>query len=266
MWITQMNIKNSDSKHACISLRNVSVLKIIFVSLVLYFPLVCFSADSEWVSEGGGLGNIVLHSNGNDGEKIYEGIIGWKDGFRRSLITINGVPALQVNSRFEFYYTLIVVDGELVIDCAYFDGRNIYNGARASAAICGLNTRLDRSYDEIAQIYSNDWRKSIFSFDTSLIVEKGEVADFLLGRIGSVEIYDRYSSLDSLEDAAPRKYIKTSEGCFDFGNAVGFLVFINKDAPRLSYLDVLRSVDPKNFQRLQEADLKALAVERCPDA
>lgn len=239
------------------------MIRVVLSCLLICFSLAVFGAHGAEITEGKSVGSIMLHSNGDDGEKIYEEIIGEKDGFQRNLITINGVPALQVNSRFEFYYTLIVVGGEVTIDCAYFDGRNIYNGARASAAMCGLNARLERNYDEIAQIYSNDWRKSIFSFDTSSIVEKAEAEDFLLGRIGSVEIYDRYSSLDSLEGASPRKFIKTSEGCFDFGSAVGFLVFLNKDTPHLRYLDVLRSEDPKVFQRLQEADLKTLAVDKC---
>lgn len=242
------------------------MLRLVLVYLLICFSLAVFGAHGAEIIEGESVGSIMLRSNGDDGKKIYEGIIGEKDGFQRSLIAINRAPALQVNSRFEFYYTLTVVEDEITIDCAYFDGRNIYNGARASAAMCGLNVILERNYDEIAQNYSNGWRNSIFSFDTSLMIERAEAEDFLIGRIGSVEIYDRYSSLSSLENASPRKIIKTREGCFDFGNAVGFLVFLNKNAPILRYLDVVRSEEPKIFQRLQEADLKALAVEKCSNA
>lgn len=258
-----MSIINSGSKYLCICLGDLGAIKKIVASLFLYLPLICCAADSEGVIKGEGRGLILLHRNGEDCEKIYEGIIGEKEGFQRSLIDINGMPALQVNSRFDFYYTLNVVDGEITIDCAYFDGRNIYNGARASAAMCGLNARLERDYDEIAQLYSNVWRESIFSFDTRPLIEKDEATNFLIGRVGSVEVYDRYSSLISLENSSPRKIIKANEGCFDFEDAVVFLVFINKDAPRLEYLDVIRSEEPKIFQRLQEKDLKKMAVEKC---
>lgn len=229
----------------------------------LFFLLCISSAHGAEIAEGGDVGGIVLRINGGASTKIYEGVVGEKEGFQRSLIDINGKPALQVNSRFEFYYTLNVVDGEITIDCAYFDGRNIYNGARASAAMCGLNARLERDYDEIAQLYSNVWRESIFSFDTRPLIEKDEATNFLIGRVGGVEVYDRYSSLISLENSSPRKIIKANEGCFDFEDAVVFLVFINKDAPRLEYLDVIRSEEPKIFQRLQEKDLKKMAVEKC---
>lgn len=61
----------------------------------------------------------------------------------------------------------------------------------------------------------------------------------------------------------PQKYIKSSSGCFNFGDAVGFLVFLDKDKPRLQYLDVLQSEDPMRLQRMNEQDLKRLAVGKC---
>ncbi|MNL18886.1 hypothetical protein D3C87_1400550 [compost metagenome] len=199
----------------------------------------------------------------SNSEAIYKNIIGDKDGFNRKLVSVNDSPALRVSARYKFYYTLTPRENEILIDCAYFDARNIYNGARASAAICGLNTQLTENYDEIAQDYSNTWRESIFSFDTKEVFESGIGKDFFLGKIGEIEVFDRYPSANSLENSAPQKIIKSRAGCFNFADAVGFLVFINKDNPILHYLDVLRSEDPMRLQRMQEQDLKKIAVEKC---
>lgn len=227
----------------------------------LFLCLACFEATAAEIVVGKTPGSIMLRDKGS--EISYGGVVGEKDGFYRRLITINGGAALHVSSRFEFYYTLIVDGGNLLIDCAYFDVRNNYNGARAAAGMCGLNKGLEETYDEIAQDYSNELRESIFSFDTSPVVEKAQATNFFLGKIGEVEIYDRYPSLDSLIGASPHKYIKASSGCFDFGNVNGFLVFYNSKQPNLKYLDLLRFKDPMKFQRLQEDDLKKLAVNKC---
>ena len=228
--------------------------------LLLFFGSCSVAAAGE-IKSGKKPGSIVLYDNSH--QTVYEGIVGSKYGLDRSLVSINGSPGLAAISRYRYYYTLLVGRGEALIDCAYFDVRNVYNGARASAGMCGLNVQLSESYDEIAQDYSNEWRSLFFSFDTSPVFEKGLATNFLLGRIGSVEIYDRYPSVEALENASPQKYIKSDTGCFNFEDAVGFLVFLNKEKPHLQYLDVLRSVEPMRFQRMRERDLKDLAVNTC---
>ncbi|WP_223533269.1 MULTISPECIES: hypothetical protein [unclassified Pseudomonas] len=226
-----------------------------------YFPLLlsllllaCSKAASREIVSGQTPRSIILRDSNS--EVIYKNIVGDKEGFDRKLITINDSPALRASARYKFYYTLTPKENEILIDCAYFDVRNIYNGARVSTAICGLNTQLTENYDEIAQDYSNTWRESFFSFDTKEIFETGIGKDFFLGKIGEIEIFDRYPSANSLENSAPQKIIKSRSGCFNFADAVGFLVFINKDKPTLHYLDVLRSEDPVRLQRIQEQDLK----------
>ncbi|VVO40432.1 S41 family peptidase [Pseudomonas fluorescens] len=228
---------------------------------LLFLFLVCSKASAGEIVSGKTPGSIMLRDNGR--EVVYENITGGKEGFDRRLMDINGSPGLQVIARYNFYYTLVIVEDGLLIDCAYFDVRNIYNGARASAGMCGLNMQLSEVYDEVAQDYSNKWRASIFSFDTSPVFEKGLATNFLLGKIGDIEVYDRYPLAEALENAAPQKYIKSSFGCFNFGDAVGFLVFLDKDKPRLQYLDVLQSEDPMKLQRMNEQDLKKLAVGKC---
>lgn len=196
-------------------------------------------------------------------ELIYEDITGNKNGLDRVLTDINGLPALMVRSRYDFYYTLLIHNGKILIDCAYFDARNNNNGARASAGVCGLNRELDNRYDEIAQNYLNDLRSSIFSFDTQSIINNGTGSDFLLGKIGEIEIFDRYSSVSSLENSSPQKVVKNRHGCFNFETSTGFLVFMNKDNLRLEYFDVLHAEEPMKLQRMQEQDLKKLAVGKC---
>jgi hypothetical protein len=206
-------------------------------------------------------GNIILHDEGYTSN--YANIIGEKEGFDRRFVTLNGSPALQVSGRDEFYYTLSVRGGEVFIDCAYVNARNIYNGARVSAGICGLHTLLDETYDEIGPSYSNQWQESIFSFDTKAVFETGEAEDFPVGGIGGVRVFDRYLSISSLENSSPQKIIKSASGCFNFRDAVVFLVFVKGRMNELEYLDVFHSGEPMRFQRMQEADLVKLAVGGC---
>ena len=235
--------------------------QLLLLASILLF-LVCSKAVSREIVSGQIPGSIMLRNSSS--EVTYNNIIGDKEGFDRQLISINDSPALRVSARYKFYYTLAPRENEILIDCAYFDVRNIYNGARASAGICGLNIQLTENYDEIAQDYSNTWRESIFSFDTKEVFESGKTRkDFFLGKIGEIEVFDRYPSASSLENSAPQKIIKSRFGCFNFAEAVGFLVFVNKDNPTLHYLDMLRSEDPMRLQRMQEQDLKKIAVEKC---
>lgn len=223
--------------------------------------LVCLNAVAAEIGGGDEPGSVVLHVGGE--EVLYGNITGNQYNVDRSLIDINGFSALLVLSKDSLYFTLAIKGREVLVDCAYFDKRNNYNGARMTAGICGLNVPLSETYDEIAEGYSSSWRGSIFSFDTSGVLEGGVGRDFLLGKIGEVEIFDRYPSAKSLENSSPQKIIKSRIGCFNFGEAVGFLVFVNKDKPSLQYLDVLRSEDPMKLQRMQERDLKEIAVEKC---
>nr|WP_180204624.1 hypothetical protein [Pseudomonas sp. SbOxS1]NYU04615.1 hypothetical protein [Pseudomonas sp. SbOxS1] len=237
------------------------ILKRGLIIVSLFLGQFCFGVSAEEVVVGVKAGSIVFHEKGS--EVVYEGVVGDKDGFHRKLISINGMPALWVSSRYDYYYTLIAIDGGLVIDCAYFDGRNVYNGVRASAGVCGLNAPLSENYEEIAQGYSNEWRKSLYSFDTSPVYEKRQASSFFLTKIGDVVIYDRYPSQSALENATPQKYIKTNVGCYDFKAEVGFLVFLNKGGESPKYLDVLRSVDPIKLDRMSESDLAHLAKNKC---
>ncbi|WP_339436421.1 hypothetical protein [Pseudomonas sp. EL_65y_Pfl1_R32] len=223
--------------------------------------LVCFNAVAAEIEAGDKPGSVVLHVGAD--EVLYENITGNQYGIDRSLVDINDSPALLVLSRGSLYFTLAVKGREVLVDCAYYDKRNNYNGARMTAGICGLNVPLSETYDDLAQNYSAAWRGSIFSFDTRGVFESKAGGDFLLGRIGEVEVFDRYSSASSLKNALPQKVIKSRSGCFNFGESVGFLVFINKDKPSLQYLDILRSEEPMRLQRMQGEDLKKIAVEKC---
>lgn len=226
------------------------------------FIFVAYSSLSFGEIENGKTpGSIVLRDSVR--KVVYEGITGERHGFYRKLISINNSPALWVANRYKYYYTLLVNQGGIKIDCAYVNARNTYNGARVSAGKCGLNIPLREDYDEIAQKYSDEWEDSIFSFDTQAVLGSDAGKDYLLGRIGEVEIFDRYPTAISLENSSPQKIVKGPFGCFNFAEAVGFLVYLDKDKPTLQYLDVLRSEEPMRFQRMQQKDLTEIAVEKC---
>ena len=230
--------------------------------LILLCLILTWSKAAAWNLEGEkDSGDIILRGEGYS-EK-YIDVIGEKEGFDRRLIKLNGSPALQVSGRDEFYYTLAVRGKEVLIDCAYANARNIYNGARGYAGVCGLNTLLKMNYDEIGSSYSNQWQQSIFSFDTRPVFETGRAESFLIGKIGGIEVFDRYFSISSLENSSPQKVIKSASGCFDFKSAVVFLVFERSTVNTLKYLDVFQSVEPMQFKRMQEADLINLAVDEC---
>lgn len=236
------------------------MIKINSLLLLLGLLLACATASADIV-EGPAPGSIVLREHGR--EVTYGNVLGEKDSFDRSLISLNGLPGLKVSARYDFYYTLVPRSGEILIDCAYFDVRNIYNGARASAGMCGLNVNLSENYGEISQGFSNNLRSTIYSFNTAEILESSAGSDFLLGKIGKVEIFDRYPSVASLLNSSPQKLVKSKFGCFNFGEAVGFLVFFDKDKPSLEYLDIQRPEKFMTLQRMDENDLKNIAIEKC---
>jgi hypothetical protein len=234
--------------------------KTFFIMVLFLISPFSKSAAVEIVN-GTKAGSVMLRDG--SGEVVYENITGNEYNVARSLVDINGIPALLVLSRDSFYFTLLSRGKEILIDCAYADSRNNYNGARMSAGTCGLNIPLSEDYVEVAQNNSNRWSSSIFSFDTSPVFKQKLATNFLLGTIGDVEIYDRYASEEALENALPQKYIKGPSGCFGFKEADVFLVFLNGGSPQLKYLDILRSEEPIGFARKTEDDLKKLATDKC---
>lgn len=232
---------------------------LVFMSFIFIF----FNASviAGELINGSEAGSIILRDSG--GEKVYKNITGTEYEVDRSLVEINGSPGLLVLSKDTFYFTLLTKDHSVIIDCAYSDKRNNYNGARMTAGMCGLNTMLDENYIEIAESNSNKWWSSIYSFDTRPVFKDGLATNFLLGSIGNIEIYDRYESRESLINAAPRKYVKGPLGCYDFGSSVVFFVFSKEDGSKPKYLDLLQSEEPIRLQRLKEKDLEGLAIKKC---
>ena len=208
----------------------------------LFFSFNVAMANAADIIDGQQEGTIVL-VDGNR-QTVYENITGTEYDSNRTLTTVNGSPAILVLGREVQYLTLIVERHQVFVDCAYSDTRNSNNGARVSVGVCGLNWQLDDSYRDIAQQYSDDLQKSIFSFDTTSIIRNSETGSFLLGKMGDIKIYDRYSSATALENALPQKYIVGPSGCFEFGDTVGFLGFYKQRIPKIGYLDIVQSEEP----------------------
>ena len=207
--------------------------------------------------------NTILTARVDGHEFKYPDIIGDQDGLWTTDGLINNAPALYVLGRDSYYYTLKTHAGGVHIDCAYADARNSTNGARVLAGMCGLDERIIEDFQVIAQNYSNDWQDSVYGFDTWPMISNKTSGDFLLGKIGKVEVYDRYASMDDLLNAKPEKYVKTSLGCYYFKQKLAFLVF-NKSRPdKPVFLDVIRSHDPFLLDRLTEAKLTKMAVRKC---
>ncbi|MGA3682923.1 hypothetical protein [Pseudomonas graminis] len=207
--------------------------------------------------------NTILTARVDGHEFKYPDIIGGQDGLWTTDGLINNAPALYVLGRDSYYYTLKTHAGGVHIDCAYADARNSTNGARVLAGMCGLDERIIEDFQVIAQNYSNDWQDSVYGFDTWPMISNKTSGDFLLGKIGKVEVYDRYASMDDLLNAKPEKYVKTSLGCYYFKQKLAFLVF-NKPRPdKPVFLDVIRSHDPFLLDRLTEAKLTKMAVRKC---
>ncbi|MHC5352536.1 hypothetical protein [Metapseudomonas furukawaii] len=231
----------------------------------IIYSLICFAffyspwvfVFSDEIKPGGESGSIVFLG------KTYRDITGSKDGFYRELMSINGEPALFSGNRDSLYFPLKLSNGMLLIDCVYVDSRNMHNGARVFIGVCGLGRPLNSEYSSIAYEYSDRWIERVFSFDTSTVFREGKPTSFLLGKIGDIGIYNRYSSVEALEGATPEIYIKSDRGCYSFGEIKAFLVFNKGDEKQPSYLDVLRSHDPMVLQRLQAEDLRNIAIDKC---
>lgn len=194
-------------------------------------------------------------------ERKYAGILGEHYSFYRSFGSINGNVALFSQGRDSYFFTLVIKGEEAFIECAYAEARNNTNGAKVTAGVCGLNDILSHDLERLVQSYSNEWQALIYSFDTLNYIEKGEGGDFVLGKIGDVEVHDRYASVKDFENSSPVTYIKSPVGCHYFDSAV-FLVF-QKHTKRLSYLDVVESREPLKMTRLSNERVTEMAVGEC---
>lgn len=212
---------------------------------------------AEEVRRGSEPGSIVYSG------KAYLDVVGSKDGFYRRLTSINGTPALFSGGRDLLYFSLKLSGGMLLVDCAYIESRNEYNGVRVSAGVCGLERPLDSEYNDIIYEYSDRWMGGVFSFGTDRVIKDKKPTSFLLGEIGGVSVYNRYSTVGDLESATPETYVKSDGGCYSFGKAEVFLIFMKGDELSPHYLDVRLSADPIELKRLKENDLMKLAVGKC---
>ena len=206
-------------------------------------------------------GTLTAHINGR--EFHYSDIIGDRDGLSTGVTLINNAPALFAFGRDSYYYTLKAGARGAYIDCAYADGRNSTNGAGVLAGMCGLNAKIVEDFQSTAQGFANTWMHSVYAFDTWPMISNKTSGDFRLGKIGKVEVYDRYASMDDLLNAKPEKYVKTSSGCYYFKKKLAFLVFNKRQPDKPVYLDVIRSQDPFLLDRLTEERLTKMAVNKC---
>lgn len=236
-------------------------MKIVQIALFLLIAgLAALMAEAGEISSNEADGSLTLAVDGAGYR--YEDIIGEYEGFDRWFTTINGAPALVVLGRDSYYYTLEIVGKEIRVDCSYVDARNSQNGAGVLAGSCGLGIPLESSYSLIGQSLANEWKEKIFNFEiVDFSGTKGR-GDYFLGKIGEVEVYDRYASFSDVENSSPVRYIKTNKGCHFFHQAKVFLVF-SKKLGSLSRLDVLKSEEPLTFYGLSEVELNAAVSESC---
>ncbi|MEX6667015.1 hypothetical protein [Pseudomonas sp. W2-17] len=206
-------------------------------------------------------GTLTAYVDGR--EFTYPEIIGDRYGLWTTDGLINKSPALYVLSRDTYYYTLKAGAHGAYIDCAYTDGRNSMNGAGVLAGMCDLDEKIVENFQSIAQDYSNKWKDSVYGFNTRSMLDHKTGAEFLLGKIGKIEVYDQYPSVDALFGARPEKYIKMRSGCYYFKQKQAFLVFNKAQPDKPVYLDVIRSHDPFLLDRLTEEKLTKMAVNRC---
>lgn len=141
-------------------LRGCDMSKKTFFIMVLFLISPFSKSAAVEIVNGTKAGSVVLRDGSS--EIVYENITGSEYNVARSLVNINGIPGLFVLSRDGFYFTLLAKGREILIDCAYVDSRNNYNGAKMSAGACGLNIPLGEDYVEVAQNNSNRWSVSIF--------------------------------------------------------------------------------------------------------
>lgn len=232
----------------------------LIVCVSMLFLALSEEATASYSLLEAGDGALILQDHNR--ETLYKNITGDRHGVFRGITEINGAPALFSLGRGDYYFTLYRKSADLLINCAYSDDRNTQNGARVRAGICNLDAPLNEAFEEIGQQYSSQWEASVYSFDTSKLIEDNQSTDFLLSHVGTVAIYDRYPSREALENSNPVTFVKSTQGCFYFNDNRVYLIF-SQHNHSAEFLDIMTSADPLTFERLNEKALTQLAREKC---
>ncbi|MBI6927224.1 MULTISPECIES: hypothetical protein [Pseudomonas] len=211
-------------------------------------------ADGVVVEERGR--DLYVRSSSED--RLFKNIFGDKDGVARVLVSVNGRPAIFVLGRASYYYTLGFDGSRVTVDCVYVDGRNKYNGARILVGECGLDTLIDSSFYEVGMELLAEQSRDVYSFSTNTVANGG--GRYVIGEMSGIEFIDEYLSEESLIGSRPVRMARWKGRCYKFD---ADLVFLTKVEGKISYVDVVRSVDPIRIQRLDESDVRRLMVDGC---
>lgn len=204
-----------------------------------------------------GLGRDLYVRNSSIEHSVTD-ILGDKGGVDRVLVTINGQSAIFVLGRDSYYYTLRLDGEQVMVDCVYVDGRNIYNGARISVGECGLGTLLESNFYEMGMELLAQQIRDVYSFDTKAGAHGS--GRYLIGKLNGIEFIDEYLTKESLMDSRPNKLVQWGGRCYKFDTD---LVFLTKVGGAIRYVDVVRSLDPMRLQRLDGDHVRRLVVDGC---
>ncbi|WP_447748200.1 hypothetical protein [Pseudomonas nicosulfuronedens] len=194
-----------------------------FVVLMAVFgAFFSFSVSAAEISKGG-RGSVIL-SDGSISIN-YKDVLGSKDGLYRGLIVVNGHPALLTSGEEDIIYTLEVVGGKILIDCAIAESRSNQSGISIRKSMCGIDKELWSDYSELGYSYIDLWKEQAAGVDVSSLVAHGKPLDIVQGMIEGVEVHQVYRTLSQLEDAAPQIYLKRDGECYEVPDSKVFVSY-----------------------------------------
>lgn len=190
----------------------------------------------------------------------YKDVIGIEGQVYKNFVIFNNQPALWYSSitsknNYDIYYTLILKNNGVFIDCAYANiSFSDYNMV-INRAVCGLNTELNADYSDLIYSFANKWEDDISSQIRSLKVSSGD--SLLLGKIDDISILINYNINKELDsDIADITFSLKHKKYKPLHKKIYLVSFTNAPDKLVELDEVIDKEEKKSFIKKDITDIK----------
>jgi len=206
-------------------------------------------------------GELILDKKPNP--TIYKDITQSKDGIYRDLIQTNNTPALFTSGEADIIYTLKEKNGKILVDCAIAETRSNQTGISIRKSMCNINKELDADYAELGYTYTDQWKDEVSGIDITQLTQQMKALDIIKGKLGGIEIHERYNTLSQLENTTPETYLKKGKNCYSISDNKSFINYSTANPSQPINISILTDAENYEFKVYELKDLNSLNYTPC---